>query len=83
MADRSSTARFSTLAPARCSGHIAQVHDVGSGSKAPFWQPAGRFRSTLVNRQAQSSSACRKGAMSPRPNRLSTRPPYPAACDHE
>jgi hypothetical protein len=32
------------------------------GSKAPFWQSVGHFRSAPINRRVQSPSACLKGA---------------------
>jgi len=35
---------------------------VRCGSKAPFWQSVGHFRSTPINRRVQSPSACLKGA---------------------
>ena len=45
-----------------CKTLLAGTPDIGLGSKAPFWQSIGHFRSTPMNRHHQSRLACLKRA---------------------
>jgi hypothetical protein len=44
------------------SSEVALGPNVSVGSKAPFCQSVGHFRSTPINRHRQTASACLKGA---------------------